>query len=178
MPLKISPSSLTAIYAACYFLPPISTLIKAYKYKPYPDLGPWLGNWLYEVVNLPPVTCITWIPLHPTKLKIRGFNQTELIARTLAKKMKLPVMELCIKTRVTAPQASVTDKAARLSHLENSFSLAPNWHNQDKLSWLKTQTILIIDDVVTTGATLSAVAEPLAKVGCSQIYGLAVAHGQ
>jgi predicted amidophosphoribosyltransferase len=166
------------VFATTYFLPPISTLIKAYKYKPYPDLGAWIGEWLYEVISLPEITCITWVPLHSTKLKARGFNQTEKIAKALAKKLNLPCLELCLKTQATAPQATITDKTERLTHPAESFMLAPTWQKPDHQAWLKQQKILIVDDVITTGATLSAVAEPLAKIGCSEIYGLAVAHGQ
>lgn len=178
MPLKLPQTHLQAAFAATYFLPPISNLIKAYKYKPYPDLGSWLGEWLYEVVSLPPIDVVTWVPLHSTKLKARGFNQTEKIAKAFARKMQLPCLELCLKTQETAPQATITDKTERLTHLENSFVLAPNWQNPDQQNWLKNQKILIVDDVITTGATLSAMAEPLAKAECPTIYGLAVAHGQ
>ena len=178
VPLKLPKTNLKAAFAATYFLPPISTLIKAYKYKPYPDLGDWLGEWLFEVVSLPPITCITWVPLHPTKLKTRGFNQTKKIAKALAKKLNLPCLELCLKTQATAPQASITDKTERLTHLAESFTLAPAWQKPEHQAWLQQQKILIVDDVITTGSTLSALAELLAKIGCSEIYGLAVAHGQ
>jgi ComF family protein len=166
------------ILAATYFQPPISHIIKSLKYRDVRDLGQWLGQWLYEVVPIPIVDYLSAIPLHPSKQALRGYNQTELIAQSLAAYLRVPYLPVLIKTQATQAQATVTDKAERLRHLAGTFSIRPEFNQNVFVDRLKGSHILLIDDVVTTGATLDAAASVLKQIGARQVTGLAVAHGQ
>ncbi|HCC84315.1 MAG TPA: hypothetical protein DEP87_01400 [Candidatus Pacebacteria bacterium] len=166
------------VVAAGYFQPPLSRCIKALKYKGVQDIGTWLGQWLAEVAPVPEIDLITWVPLHPDKLKVRGFNQTELIARSLAQTLKLPAAAICEKLIATTPQAQVTNKLSRLHHLDGSFAVTSQWQKPKNLIWLKQQRILIVDDVITTGATLNCLGQLLISLDIIKVSALAVAHGQ
>jgi ComF family protein len=175
-PNPISLASLTnpaidVAYSAGFFQPPLKKLLLALKYQGVEDIAAWLGEWLYEVLTIPPVDLVTAVPLHPIKYRERGYNQAELIAICLAKKLRRPYKELLIKTQATESQASITDKTSRLSRLNGLFQLKTNYS-------LLQQRVLLVDDVITTGATLNAAAEPLKTAGAAAVFGLTVAHGK
>jgi len=179
-PIKLDASlmALNGAQAITYLQSPMRELIKALKYKKYPAIGQWLGEWVLDVIRPPPVDFISWVPLHATKQKWRGFNQSEIIARALAKKLALPCGNLIQKIAATSPQAQVLNKETRLTHLNEMFQLTPMFNKSENLTWLKTKRILLIDDVITTGSTLNAVSLPLKTAGCLEVHGLAIAHGQ
>lgn len=179
-PLNLDKSliALTTAQAITYLQSPMRELITALKYKKYPEIGRWLGGWALEVIQPPEVDFISWVPLHSDKQNWRGFNQSEVIARALASQLRLPCGNLIHKVTATSPQAQVLDKNLRLTHLNEVFQLSPLFQKPENLAWLKHQKILLIDDVITTGATLNAVALQLKTAGSIEIHGLAIAHGQ
>lgn len=144
-------------------------LITTLKYQSIKDIGITLARMIYYTTKIPQVDVITSVPLHPKRLRERGFNQATQIAAELSKLTKTPFRQLLIRTKHSQPQAKIADKSQRLEHLKNTFSL------NEKIS--KQKLILIIDDVVTTGTTLNECAKILNRDGHSKIYGLAVAHG-
>ena len=97
------------------------------------------------------VEVISCVPMHPSKLKKRGFNQTQLIAEALAKQVGLPFeLNLIEKVKSTNDQRSLSN-AQRRKNLHKAFSVNPSILEQY-------QGVLIIDDVITTGSTIREVA--------------------
>lgn len=98
------------------------------------------------------------VPLHPKKLNLRGYNQSELLAERIAAQTNRPMKSLLIRTRATQSQVTL-DRENRHQNVADAFALDPKWaipHGQH---------ILLIDDVRTTGATTDACAKVLKEVG-------------
>lgn len=112
------------------------------------------------------------IPLHQSRLRQRGFNQAELIAREMARILNKPLMTKTLaRHRPTKPQTEMKLDKERAQNIKDAFSLNPAGQSID----LKGQKILLVDDVATTGATLQECAKPLKKLG-AHVYGFALAR--
>ena len=109
------------------------------------------------------------VPLHSKRLRERGYNQSELLARSLAKAGGLPLIADCLhRTRDTPPQARSTNVEERRANVARAFSCKPGS--------VTGKSVLIIDDVTTTGATLEACAQELKKAGAISVWALTVAR--
>jgi ComF family protein len=108
------------------------------------------------------------MPLHWRKRWQRGFNQSELLAREVARKWNVPVRRLVRRKRATAPQAGLTS-AERRKNVQGAFVVK-------KTTRLNGMRLLLIDDVLTTGATASACARALKRAGAAQVTFLALAR--
>ena len=112
------------------------------------------------------------IPLHFKKEHERGFNQAELLARKFCGITGFPLLtNILQKTRETTEQVKVENKESRFTNLENAFSVSLS---NPIAKW---PTIILIDDVSTTGATLTHAARALTDAGAKNIIGLVAAHG-
>ena len=109
------------------------------------------------------------VPLHPKRLKERGYNQSALLASELGKLTNLPVIEDCLVRRQnTSPQA----KTATVEERRNNVSEAFICRNDT----LRGRQIILIDDVSTSGATLNACAQALKAAGAASVWGLVMAR--
>jgi ComF family protein len=108
------------------------------------------------------------MPLHWFKQWQRGFNQADLLALEIGRKWNTPVKKVIRRQRVTAPQAGLTN-AKRRANVQRAFRMA----GSRRLDGLR---VLLVDDVVTTGATASACARVLKRAGASQVALLALAR--
>ncbi len=112
------------------------------------------------------------IPLHPSRLRFRGFNQAEVLAKLLAAILNIPVRTTILKRiKKTTPQVEMKDKKKRLANMQNVFSV-----NQSAIDNHQS-TIFLFDDVFTTGATLRAAANILKRAGAKKVWGVVMAHG-
>ncbi len=175
--LPVSPqlekSYLTEIMAMAHYEGLMKKMIHQLKFKSVKSVGQLLGELIIMTMNLPAVDLITAVPLSHQRKRERGFNQAEVIARRLAQLKQPNYQPLLKRSRNTSPQASITDREKRLNRLKNCFVPADNYqlgNNSEK-------TVLLIDDVVTTGTTLNEAARVLQQMGFTKIYGLAMAHG-
>ena len=108
------------------------------------------------------------VPLGKARRKERGFNQVEEIVRAAAQKLGVPIdAELLARTRETASQVSLP-RAARLENMRGAFSALRPCDSS--------RTYILVDDVVTTGATLQAAIDALRDAGAEHIVPLALAH--
>ncbi len=154
----------------------VRTLVQALKYERIRSLDAWfaaaLADYLrYFQIIIPADTLLIPIPLHRRRLRSRGFNQSELIARELAKRLGILVAhDILIKKSATAPQADLP-RRERLTNIVGSFSLA-----EDAGETLRGKTIIILDDVRTTGATITEAARILKKSGARRVWAITVAH--
>ncbi|MBL8160601.1 MAG: ComF family protein [Anaerolineae bacterium] len=112
------------------------------------------------------IDMIVPVPLHTVRLAERGYNQSQLLGEQVARDMALPHVPSALhRDRSTHSQVTVS-AAERLINVKNAFSAVPDLVNN--------RTVLLIDDVFTTGATLSACAEALLAAGAGAVYGLTV----
>jgi len=115
----------------------------------------------------PKADLIIPVPLHLKRLREREFNQTALIGYCLSKELKIPIkIDNLIKTKETPPQTSLGRKE-RLLNVKKAFTSFENVANTD---------ILLIDDVITSGATVSECSASLTKAGAKSVTVLALAH--
>ncbi|MEK7434438.1 MAG: ComF family protein [Cyanobacteriota bacterium] len=125
-------------------------------------LGFFLANKIKEEINYKKIDFVTSIPVSLEKLKKRGFNQAELIALSVAKNLILPYKEILIRHRETEAQHSLS-KQERSENLKEAFSIKAKVN-------LKNKTVLIIDDIFTTGATIQENCMILKEGNVSDIY--------
>ncbi len=111
-------------------------------------------SWMPEV--------ITWAPLSRRRMRERGFDQAELIARAVGKELSIPVEPTLTKTRHTDPQAEQKEAAERRRNAMNAYQLRPGAQVAGK-------RLLLVDDVVTSGATLSECARILLQAGAKEV---------
>lgn len=108
------------------------------------------------------------VPMHRKKKARRGYNQTELIVKELAKKVGIQVvLDVLVKTKINKVQSSL-DKEERKNNVKNVYKLT----NQEKI---KNKKVLIFDDIYTTGATIEACIEEVLKAEVKQIGVLTLA---
>lgn len=161
--------------AACRYEGLVRELIQRFKYGRDQSLIRPLGNLLAGALEDPRLRgkafdAIVPVPLHPLREREREFNQSELLARFLGKRMGIPVLDLLHRKRPTAPQAGF-DRDARMRNLEGAFALR-------KMGKLHPDAhLLLVDDVSTTGSTLDACASVLMEEGASEVCGIVVARG-
>jgi len=169
--IKLSPHYLDSLTAAAEFNGPLSKLIYEFKYKNARGMSHWAADFLRYTTVIPVCNVITAVPLHPHRQRDRGFNQAEEIATHLSPLMNIPYQPLLLRTQNTVSQASLSDKFERLDNLSSSFEiLVPAAEFSD--------SVLIIDDVTTTGTTLNECAKVLKAHGYLQVHGLVLAHGK
>jgi ComF family protein len=140
------------------------------KYRNYRALAPELGGLLalYVQENRIPATVIAPVPLHGLRIRERGYNQSELVARELGKLTGLSVETAYLKrTKNSSPQVSVANREERRRNAQGAF---------EALGDLRGQKVLLIDDVCTTGSTLAACSAALKVRGALEVWGLTVAR--
>jgi ComF family protein len=163
---------LSMIVAACRYEGLLRELIHRFKYGRDQSLVRCLAAFLPAALEDPRIRgkrfdAILPVPLHPLRERERGFNQSALLANRLAKHLKLPLMPLLKRTRVTAPQARF-ERHQRMENLEGAFAL--------RGMIPKGATLLMVDDVTTTGATFDACAAVLIQGGAAEVYAVSVAR--
>ena len=148
-------------------------LIHDLKYKGNEDIGLLFGNWLGEILKenneFKDVDYIIPVPLHPKKLRERGYNQVTKFGKTLSLHLNKPLIENKL-TRISASKTQ-TFKARfeRFNNLDTKFLLNDETYFNNK-------HILLIDDVITTGATLEACAKEFLKSKNCRISVLTMAY--
>jgi ComF family protein len=154
-----SPPLVAAKRAAFRFEGPARRAILEAKFRGISSFLPPLARAAAEAV--PPrwgIEAVVPVPLHAARRRRRGFNQAEVIARTVASELGVPLEAHRLRRpRRTPPQAGL-DAASRALNLEGAFAL-------DGRSSSPARRLLLVDDVTTTGATLEAAARPLLEAG-------------
>lgn len=109
------------------------------------------------------IDVISWIPLSRKRQHSRGYNQSELIAREIAKRTDLPCVAVLEKIKNNKAQSGIRDLKQRSKNVVGAYKLADG-------AEVKGKCILLVDDVVTTGSTLSEAARMLKKAGAKSVY--------
>lgn len=163
------PMPFRTLITAVKYTPPIQKLIHQLKFAGIQEAGLLCARLIYTATIIPSADLITSVPLHPKRQKARGYNQAEIIGRELEKLTKIPYQPLLERRRATKAQALTTSKAERQTNLAGTIELLPDLQNYHNLS------ILIIDDVFTTGSTLAVCATELSKLNPTAIHGVTIA---
>ena len=153
---------------------PVSSSIYEFKYKNKRVYGEVYGRKMAEqfsdLIRMWEIDVLIPVPLHRKKQRKRGYNQAEIIARELGKRLEIPVdTSVIIRGRETTPQKELGQKNRR-KNLKKAFRLTGKR--------LRGKNILLIDDIYTTGSTIDAMSEVLTKTGCEKIYFLTISIGQ
>lgn len=169
------PHGLSGIICACYFDEgPIKEAIHNFKYNHILELGNFLGEIMVKAVkenlDIGKNLLITAVPLHPLRRAQRGYNQAEILAETVADRLGLSKnFQILKKIRWTKPQVKVSGKK-RTKNLKNCYKI----FNKNVV---RGKTIVLVDDVTTTGTTLNECAKVLRKAGAKRVWGLVIARG-
>lgn len=150
----------------------LQSAIQALKYEQATWMAPVLGSRMAEVVSERSWTIdmIVPVPLFSARQRVRGYNQSQLLGEIVAYELAIPILPQAL-TRQRETQSQVGLSAdQRHENVRDAFTANPQYTNN--------QRILLIDDVHTTGATLSACASALHRAGAAAVYSLtaSVAH--
>lgn len=114
------------------------------------------------------------VPVHPSRLRRRGFNQAYELALRLEKRWKIPVeARMLTRTRKTIPQQKLNPNE-RLENLQEAFAMDVKWLGRHPMP----ETVLLVDDIYTTGSTIEACARVLKKAGVKKIYFVTICIGK
>jgi ComF family protein len=147
----------------------LAQLIHLFKYAKIQTLDRPLGGLLIK--GLPPGLAFDVtvpVPLHPWKRLVRGFNQSELLARELSRRTAIPMADALRRTRNTATQAGLT-ASHRRQNVAGAFAAR-------NAALVAGKRVLLIDDVMTTGVTLAAASRALRQAGALRVTVLTLAR--
>ena len=152
----------------------VRELIHRFKYQQEYRLRHPLADWLAESLHDPRIQKLPFdffipVPLHPTRLREREFNQATVLAKLLSKQTGKPVLDCLQRTRYTPTQTRF-DRNERMENLHNAFILRKNSNVQN-------MHLLLIDDVLTTCSTVNECSRVLKKAGAASIRVMTVARG-
>ena len=125
------------------------------------------GEWIREI--RPDV--IVPIPLHRKRQRQRGYNQALCLGRELSLALHIPLRDVLVRTRETAPQKRLS-RDSRKKNLKNAFQI-----DKDGVQYIQYEHVLVVDDIYTTGSTLDEAAQVLMSHGAEGIYGAVCAIG-
>ncbi|MCC6323919.1 ComF family protein [Candidatus Nomurabacteria bacterium] len=172
------------IFACFHYQEPIiKKLLHSLKYYKKQNIGLILGGYLYERLIEEIAELHTFsqgseillipVPLSHKRYKERGYNQAEIIAKGIIRndKEKIFVLEnkIISKVKDTLPQAKINNRNKRLKNVIGCFTI----NNREKI---KGRTVVVVDDVTTTGGTINEIMKLLKKSGAKKVVGFAVAH--
>lgn len=161
---KENRKSFDTAYACFTYLGDCKMIVHRLKYGNKRYLAKFLSVFMVDRYMATPQNAevITWVSMHPSKLKKRGYDQAELLAKETALRLGLPCEQLveCVKLHKNFAQLGADE---RREEARSAFTCT---------SQVKGKRILVIDDVLTTGSTMDAVAHVLKKAGAKEVVGL------
>ena len=149
---------------------PVRDGVHSLKYRGVRAAAAELGSLMaqYQADQPVPGDVIVPVPLHRRRLRERGYNQSALLAREMSKLSGIPVDErLLVRTKDTLPQVRAASREQRRLNVEGSFQCPET---------VEGRALILVDDVATTGSTLSACASALKDRGAASVWGLVLAR--
>jgi ComF family protein len=166
-----APPQIDGIRAVGYLEGTLRTAIHRFKYSNMRLLAAPLGRLMrqYLLQNQLPVDIMVPVPLHPHRLRERGYNQAALLAKEVEKALGLPLLEgALVRVRSTRPQIGLNARERR-ENVREAFRCVDR-------GVMNGRRILLVDDVCTTGATLEACSLALREKGVGAVWGLVLAR--
>jgi predicted amidophosphoribosyltransferase len=157
------PPGLDGCWALLDYEGPARQVVAQLKYRNARSTAAWLATGMAGLVRSQAVDVVTWAPTTDLRRRSRGFDHAEVLARKVAVELALPCAS--ILTRVPGPPQTGRTLLERLEGPEFGARRT-----------VRGVSILLVDDVVTTGATLTAAAAALRSVGATRVVGVAAAH--
>ncbi len=161
--------------SAGYYSGPLVEAIRRFKYDCQMALWRPLGRLMVEAledgagaVDPETVDVVCAVPLHESRLRERGFNQSELIAEVVAERIEKPLKRLLRRMRPTLPQVDLPAES-RAANVRGAFEA-------DLHEVIEGKTVLVIDDLFTTGATMIECARALRRAGAQEVRVLTLAR--
>jgi predicted amidophosphoribosyltransferase len=154
------PPGLDSCRSLLAYAGPARALVQAVKYANNRAAVRWLADGLAPL--MPPVDLVTWAPTSSSRRRRRGYDQAELLARALARRLGRPVRATL--GRRAGPAQTDLGRVGRLAH--------PGFDARRPLGGLR---VIVVDDVATTGATLAAAARALRQAGAAEVHGATAA---
>lgn len=145
------------------FRGPARDLVARIKYRNQRDALDWLAEGMAGLVDRGTIDLVTWAPTTGERRRRRGFDHGELLARRVARRLRLPVRSLLEPRR--GPSLTGLDAVERAQIAE--------FHPRRQLGG---RTVLVVDDVITTGSTFAAAGRALRLAGAGRLHGVAAAH--
>lgn len=166
------PITFDCAWGAVNYTPPIEKLLHQFKYHQKTAVRHAFAKLISTFIenyriHFDGFDLLVPIPLHPVRLRERGFNQSELLAHYVHAQTNIPILHALNRCHPTAPQASLGQKE-RWTNLQDAFRINPSIN-------INSKNILIIDDLLTTGATASSAASALKDAGAGRVGLLVVA---
>jgi ComF family protein len=151
------------LLGAFSYVPPVSDAVKRFKYSGRTDLAPRLGRLMAACVthDVAP-NLVVPVPLHRRRLVRRGFNQSVLLAREVARELRVPCAPRALLRIKDTPQQARQDRAQRLENMRGAFRARFP-------AALAFRRVLLVDDVVTTGATVRGCIHVLRAAGAEVV---------
>lgn len=154
----------------------IREMVHRLKYRNVKGYGIILGRFLahassYYALQPKKDAVIVPVPLHPKRMRARGFNQTEIIAKTYSELSKIPIAdsESLIRKKNTPPQTTVADRSKRIENMRDVFFVK-------NATDIFGKNVILIDDVATTGSTINEAAKALKRGGAREVWVFTVAR--
>lgn len=166
---KTNQNIFSVCVATSYQSTVVKKLIKSFKYHGLTGLSEICGELIYQRIkdaDLPRDIIAVPVPLHRFKYNKRGFNQSELIARYLSRRLNIPGADVLVRTKNTKNQVGL-QRSERLGNMVDAFRCIDE-------EFIFGKNILLIDDVFTTGATLNECARVLKQAGAKRIHAAVV----
>jgi ComF family protein len=159
-------SSVDRLYASYLYETPIGSAIKALKFDDVRALGSVLAKMFdVDAMSRSGADLVVPVPLHRSRLRSRGFNQSELLGQLLSNRIEIGFKgDVLVRTSQSVPQAELPTAAARHRALVGGFTVKPG-----SVKSVVGKRILLVDDVFTTGSTVKACADALKTAGASWV---------
>lgn len=168
---QAQPNHLTALRAVGVFEEPLRGIIHRFKYEGQHALAAPLADLIVQALGTPSrAVIVTPAPSHPRRLGERGYDHAGLLAEGVARRLRAAYQpDVLARVRPTEHQVRLKDPAARRANVAGAFHARP----------LPTDAIVVlVDDVYTTGATMTACAEALRAAGAAEVWGAVVARAR
>lgn len=158
-------------YSPLYYTDEVRSSLLRYKFGGLNAYAKGYGEFLSKCIDENAVSCdyITWVPLSRRRLRRRGYDQARLLAEELSRRMDLPCKPTLRKKRDNRAQSTAGNAEKRRQNVKDVYEALAD-------AEIRGKRLLLVDDIVTTGATLSACAAELKKAGADLVVGLTLAR--